>query len=171
MEHQKLWICWRHITPLPVFNTRRRHLAHSRHLPSSRRSSPRQRGGSSAAPTAPKIPPTSRPPQLRAWVVRRAGSRWVLAVARADPIRPLFRRRRHWSGASPSRGGLEGNASAVSSAATKLLRVRSHFVASVAVVRVTGSVTAIVVIDLQSAALLHLEAAIQLFVLLALHTL
>jgi hypothetical protein len=59
--------------------------------------------------------------------MRRAGSRWVLAVTRPEPICPLFRRWRHWSGASPSRGGLEGDASAVSSAATKVATCREPF--------------------------------------------
>jgi hypothetical protein len=77
-----------------------------------------------------------------------AGSWWVRVVALAVPSCSHPRRQRRWSGASPSRGGLEGDAFAVSSAATKLPRVGNPFVASVAVVRVTGSVTVIVVIDL-----------------------
>jgi hypothetical protein len=156
----------RELVPLLPFNSRRRRLAHSHRLLSSRQSSPRQRGGSYVAPVAPKISPTSR---SRAWVKRRAGGRWVLAVTRAEPIRPLIRGSKRWSGASPSRGELEGRASAVSSVATKLAHVGSPSVAFVAIVWVTRSVT--VIVNLQSTALLHLEAALQLLVLLALHSL
>jgi hypothetical protein len=52
---------------------------------------------------------------------------------------------------------------------TKLAPVRSPSIASFSIVRVTGSITAVV--DLQSAALLHHEVAAHLLVLLALHSL
>jgi hypothetical protein len=102
----------------------------------------------------------------RAWVKRGAGSMWVLAVARAEPFRLHIQRWKRWSGASLSRGGPVDDASVVSSAATKLAPVGSPSVASVAVVRVIGSVT--VIVDLQPAALLLHGAALQPLFLLAL---
>jgi hypothetical protein len=166
-----------------LFFSRHQYRALSHHLPLGRWSSPLQRGCSSAAPKAPKLPlriyrrccqfhqqsPMSPMLLPRALAMRRAGSKWVQVVAMAEPSRPHLRGWKHWSGVSPSSCGLEGGASAVSSAATKLAPVGSPSIASFAIVWVTGSITAIV--DLQSAALLHREVAPHLLVLLALHSL
>jgi hypothetical protein len=96
---------------------------------------------------------------LRARAKSGAGSKWVLAVTQAEPFRPHLRGWKRWSGASPSRGGLEGDASAVSNVATKLAPIGSPSVASI-------TVTA----DLQLVVLLDLQSALHLLVLLALRS-